>query len=200
MRVHFFEQYSDEYWAFRLGKLSASQSKKLVTSTGKLGTWQDYIYKTCAELETKYYEETTNTRAMQRGHELEPIARESFSLIHNLEVVEVGIVEADHTPLICSPDGMGENFGLEIKCVNAGAHLRYRTEGVLPTEHKCQVFTSLYICDEVDYWYFFSYHPDMRSFTFKQTRDCEDYQNYIAALQKYTPKFIDAMDKIKKGI
>lgn len=201
MIVHKIEQYSDEYWGLKLGKLSASKMKDVITSTGTLsGSRQKAIFKTLAELETGYYEETVKTKFMERGLALEDEALSTFTFITGLEVEKVGIVEAKHTPFICSPDALGKTFGVELKCPTAGVHLGYRHKAVLPTDYKPQVFTSLYICDEVEKWYFYSYHPDMKPFLYEVTRDNEEYKKYVDAIETHMPKIAQFIEEVKKGL
>jgi len=189
MQVHTMEQYSDEYWKAKLGKVSASGAVKIVSPTGKASaSCKDYLFKKLAELETGEREETALTYAMKRGLALEPEARKRFAFMTGLEVAEVGLVtNKKYDYMCCSPDGLDpkyRKFGVEIKCPMPGEQLRTRFENEIPTKYKPQVFFSLWLCTSIEKWYYFSYHPDMEPVLLSVDRENESYKKYISALVK----------------
>jgi len=204
MKVYEMEQYSEAYWAIKLGKLSASQMDKIVSPTGKnSSSLKDYVFKKIAELETGEREETFESYHMKRGLALEPEAKRRFSFITGLEVVDVGVVVNAKYPYLCaSPDGLDPNynkFGLEIKCPMPGELLKTRYEKVIPTKNKAQVYSSLWLCDDVERWYFMSYHPEMEPFITFIDRTDPDYITYATALEARLPVVKHLISDIKKN-
>jgi hypothetical protein len=196
------KQYSDEYWKMKLGKLSASNMCKIVSATGKASTsCKDYIFKQLSELETGYHEDEVSTYHMNRGLELEPKARETFTFITGLEVEEVGVItNSKYDFLCCSPDGIApdhKKFGLEVKCPSPGVHLKTRYEKKIPTTHWPQIFSSLWLCSDIECWYFMSYHPDMEPFLQRVDRKNPDYIAYVTALEKRLPEVVKFINDVK---
>ena len=204
MIVYDFEQYSPEYWAKKIGKPSAGSFDCIVTSTGQNSTsWKSYAYKLAGELETGKPAETHQSEWMTRGLEIEDEARGAFGLINDVDVYPAGLVFKDEAEsVLCSPDGFfkGEDgllHGLEIKCPSPGVHAQYRHERKLPTKYAHQVWGSLWICDEVESWFFFSYHPDMAPFQIEVTRQTLDYIAYAQKLDTAIPEFLEKLKGIK---
>jgi len=200
MITYHMEQYTDDYWKAKLGRLSASSMEKIISPTGRSSSQdKEYVFKQLAELETGYHEETANTAAMKRGLALEPAARESFTFLTGLPATEVGVVlSSKYEFMCCSPDILGETYGAELKCPSPGVHLKYRFDGVVPLKYRPQVYTSLWICDEVDEWYFMSHHPDMTDFYVSVNREDPNYITYVTALEKKLPEILEFIEKVKR--
>jgi predicted phage-related endonuclease len=135
-----FIQGSDEWFAARVGKITAS----------RLG---DIMRK------TRYGESTYKSKVRL---ELEPDARKLFEAITGKEVAEVG--SFDHPTIVntsASPDGLirGENAVLEIKSPTHPTHAKNLMQDGMPKNYVYQVQWQIACC-EADYAYFASYHPD----------------------------------------
>ena len=204
MIVKTFEQYSPKYWACKLGKISSSVFAKFVTSTGKKSaSWKQEAYKLAAEIEIGRREETYQNDAMAYGLKMEDEARHSFMFMSGIVVEEVGLVFPDEDELwCCSPDGLSidRKHGLEIKCPTPGVHASYIYENQIPTKYKPQVYGSLLICDELEDYNFFSYHPDMKPFRITVDRDNEEYKLYAAALEKYLPPAVKFIQEVTEKL
>jgi len=113
MKIHKMEQCSDEWFEIRKGKMTASNAQAIGANGKGLET---YIYSLLAEKYSNNKEIYTN-KDMERGVELEEQARMTYE-IENESVEQVGFIEQDEL-VGCSPDGLvGDDGGLEIKCVN----------------------------------------------------------------------------------
>lgn len=180
MRIDQHEQGSPEWLAARLGIPSASMFAKIVTTKGAWSTSADsYINQLVAERLTGEREEVFQSHHMIRGTELEPDARDLYSLMTDSEVTEVGFCLHDTLAAGCSPDGLiGEDGGLEIKCPAPSTHVEYLRGGVLPSKYKQQVMGCLWITGR-EWWDFMSYHPTMKPLIVRVERD----EEYIAALE-----------------
>ena len=110
---------SDEWFASRLGRPSASMFNKLITSAGKAssqadGYINDLIEERLKGVRVPIY---VNQHMEGRGTRLENEAREHYEFITEQEVTEYGFILDDSEEFGCSPDGfVGEDGGLEIKC------------------------------------------------------------------------------------
>jgi len=192
MRIDQNEQGSPEWLAARLGIPSASMFAKLVTTKGIWSASADaYINQLVAERLTGEREEVFQSHHMLRGTELEPDARDLYSLISDAEVTEVGFCLHDTLSAGCSPDGLiGEDGGLEIKCPAPSTHVEYLRGGVLPSKYKQQVMGCLWITGR-EWWDFVSYHPTMKPLIVRVERD----EEYIAALEKCVTKAVNLIDE-----
>lgn len=204
MDIHNMEQKSDEWFAIRKGRLTASQYDKVFNqktlSLNKINALK-HIDTMLGEL---YYKQDDMMRfkpswAMERGIRLEDEARIDFEIRENVKVDEVGFVTnesfGDH--IGCSPDGLiaGENGGVEIKCPLPATHIKYHREGVLPKEYRAQVHGSMAVCD-ADYWWFTSYCPDIKDFTLKVYRD--SYTEALAqTLRDFNSLFASRLSETK---
>lgn len=129
MIIHTMPQRSDEWWAVRCGKITASNFVTMANSKTKT-TLDTLCYKTAAEKITGVPIESPYTNdAMEAGVALEDTARQVYELATLVHVQQVGFVEfSEH--LGCSPDGLvGEDGGVEIKCPMPHTHLKYLTAG-----------------------------------------------------------------------
>lgn len=166
MKLFDFAQYSPEWWAVRRGVPTASEFSNILTpATGKLSKSADgYVYKLIGEkLSTEYPLTTMNpaTAAMERGTSLEANARSWYSLVHSVEVNEVGFALSDCERFGCSPDGIvGEDGGIEIKCPLPHTQVEWLLSGTLPDTYKPQVHGSLIITGR-QWWDFVSYCPGL---------------------------------------
>jgi len=192
MRIDQNEQGSFEWLAARLGIPSASMFAKIVTTKGAWSTSADtYINQLVAERLTGEREEVFQSHHMIRGTELEPDARDLYSLMTNSEVIEVGFCLHDTLAAGCSPGGLiGEDGGLEIKCPAPSTHVEYLRGGVLPSKYKQQVMGCLWITGR-EWWDFVSYHPTMKPLIVRVERD----EEYIAALETCVTKAVHLIEQ-----
>lgn len=120
-------QGSDEWFAARCGKVTASRIADVVakTKSGWGASRKNYAAQLLAERLTGSVAESYSNAAMQWGNDQEPQARRAYEFWRNAQVVEVGFV--DHPTIAkcgASPDGLvGEDGLVEIKCPNTATHL-----------------------------------------------------------------------------
>jgi len=168
------EQGSDEWLAARLGRPSASQFHKLITSTGKPSASADsYINTMIAERLLGKSEPFFVTEWMTRGNELEPEARQAYEFNTDTTVIETGFILDNSGEFGCSPDGLvGEDGGIELKCPAPHNHVAWSRKKVCPSKHYAQVQGCMWITGR-DWWDFMSYHPEMNPFIVRVERDEE---------------------------
>ena len=125
MKVINCQQYGDEWWAFRNGKPSASNAKKLITSTGAASkSASDYAsYLAGCIYANKDIDAWEGTKFTERGSDTEAEARSDYELLKDTEVTEIGSFTDDQERYIASPDGVCGNGLLEIKVLKPTNHI-----------------------------------------------------------------------------
>lgn len=120
-------QRSDEWYSARLGRVTASRIADLVakTKTGWGASRANYMAELIAERLTGVKAESYQSKAMERGVELEAEAIALYSFMHNVEVVPVGFVPHPVIEMAgASPDGLVGDDGLvEVKVPNTATHI-----------------------------------------------------------------------------
>ena len=172
LRILEAEQGTQEWLDARLGRPSASQFSKLITTSGKpSASADDYISEMIAERITGEREPIFVNEWMQRGTELEPEARATYEFMNGIDVEEVGFILDDSGEFGCSPDGLvNDDGGVEFKCPSPKNHIAWSRKGVCPSKHYAQVQGCLYITGR-EWWDFMSYHPEMKPFIVRVERD-----------------------------
>lgn len=142
------EQRGGQWFEARLGKPTASQFGEIVTPSGKEREGarpRRYALELLAERLTLEPTQHYMTAAMEAGIENEPRARAWYELETGRTVREVGFVLEDGGRWGCSPDGLMDARGLEIKCPQTAAFMEVAESGNLPEDHAAQVQASLWI-------------------------------------------------------
>lgn len=127
MTVHMMEQRSPEWYAHRLGRVTASRIADVMaqTKTGPGAARKNYLADLVAERLTGEARSGFSNAAMQWGEEQETAARAAYEFLHDASVAEVGFI--DHPSIAmagCSPDGLvGADGMVEIKCPNTATHI-----------------------------------------------------------------------------
>ena len=121
------EQRSPEWFAARLGKVTASRVADIlaVTKSGPSASRKNYMAELIAERLTGKPAQAFTSPAMQWGTDNEPLARSAYEFMTDATVQEVGFVDHPHiADFGASPDGLvGEDGLVEIKCPNTATHL-----------------------------------------------------------------------------
>ena len=168
---HYCEQRSDEWYALRIGRVTASNFSTAKSKPGSSGR-KTLMMKLLTERITGIPRENYSARWMEEGSELEPFAREYYENSRGVKVEKVGFVEIGD--IGASPDGLIEDDGgLEIKCPFPSTHISWYLSNVLPPEHKAQVQGNMWVCDR-NWWDFVSYSPLVKHrpmWVFREKRD-----------------------------
>jgi|PlaIllAssembly_1097288.scaffolds.fasta_scaffold00864_11 putative phage-type endonuclease len=159
------EQGSDEWFAMKLGKVSASRIADVVAKgkgNAPSATRANYAAQLMLERVTGQKQETYINAAMNWGVEQEPLARLAYSLHKGVEVEEVSFI--DHPFILrsgASPDGLvGTDGMLEIKCPNTATHIKWALAGEVPPEHALQLHWQM-ACTGRQWNDFVSFDPRM---------------------------------------
>ena len=147
-----------------------------------------------------------NQWAMNKGNELEPIARAHYELDTGLEMKAQLFEHYEHRFMRASFDGYNEQAkkGIEIKYQGKEVHL----SGVVPEKYMPQIQHQLYVsgCDSID---FISYNPDceIKMIVTNVKPDIEWLSNYILIALEFwnenviggaPPKLLDKDVKVVK--
>src|SRR5690554_767596 len=164
MRRCTMQQQSEAWFSARLGKVTASRVKDVVAKgRGKepSATRRNYMMQLLCERLTGQKEESFTSAAMQRGNELEPMARLAYELMQDCEVQEVGLIlhptiegfGASPDGVILLPSGKG---GLEIKCPNTAQHIAVLQSGKHDPQYEWQMLAQM-ACAELEWVDFVSF-------------------------------------------
>lgn len=152
-------QGSQEWLNVRLGKITGSRMKEL-TAKDNL----PLVYKLIAESVAQQSEEIYINSAMQRGTDLEPIARAEYEAFTGQKVDEIGFLQSSELDFLGhSPDGVILNAigvivkGIEIKCPSTHTHVKYIIQNRLPSEYKGQILNFFLVCPTIQEIDFISY-------------------------------------------
>lgn len=191
------EQKSEAWHEARCGRVTGTRFKSLVSGE-TTQTYKDLVTNMACEIITRKQEETYTSADMERGIELEPVARGLYSEITGIDVKEIGFISPDeNTPYAewvgISPDGVLPDMGLlEIKCPKARTHMEYIEADKLPTEYRYQVQGQLFVTG-LEYCDFMSYAEDMKPFIKRVYPDLELFKEFEKRLDKL---IIDVRNKL----
>lgn len=137
------EQRSPEWFAARLGKVTASRVADLMakTKTGPAASRTNYMAELICERLTGQQAERFSSSAMQWGTLKEPEARTAYEAVTGADVVETGLVDHPSIPMFAaSPDGLVGHDGLiEIKCPNTATHIETLLTETVPAKYMIQM-------------------------------------------------------------
>lgn len=137
------KQGTEEWFAARLGKASASRIADIVakTKTGYSASRENYAAELVAERLTGKRTEGFKSEAMQWGNDQEADARWLYEFMFDATVSQVGLVCHPHINMACaSPDGLiGTDGLLEIKCPNTATHIDTLKRGKVPGRYITQM-------------------------------------------------------------
>ncbi len=137
------EQGSIEWKLLKIGKVSASRMADLLakTKTGASASRAKYMAQLLCERMTGEPTEFFTSQAMQRGTEIEPVARAAYEAENFISVDQVAWVEHPTIPMAgCSPDGVvGEHGLIEIKCKEIHNHLDTILNDRIDPDHQAQM-------------------------------------------------------------
>ncbi|MCP4651176.1 MAG: YqaJ viral recombinase family protein [PVC group bacterium] len=188
------EQNSDEWYQARLGKPTASNFKKIVTSTGKRSSQRKkYLYELAGEIVTGEKANGYTNANMELGHEREDESRKMYEFINEVKVEQVGFCFFDKNKTFgCSPDGLvGEHGGFETKNAAPHVHLDRLENGWSESEHFQQVQGCLLVTGR-QWWDLVSYCRGFKPLIVRWERN----DAFIRLLRIEIELFIDELNNI----
>lgn len=194
------EQGSPEWLAARVGRVTASRMAHVIAQ-GRSGapsaTRAAYMGELAAEILTGVPVESFTNADMQRGTELEPLARAAYETQTRQMVDSVGLVlHSRNERWAASPDGIvGDDGLLELKCPKTHTHIAYLLAGKPPAEYLPQMAWQAACCGRrwVDFASFDPRMPEtLRLFVVRYTPPAD----YIAELETAAASFLFELDSM----
>ncbi len=197
------EQGSDDWFAARLGRVTASRVADVIakTKSGYAATRANYAAQLVAERLTGKVQESYTNTAMQWGTDQEPEARAAYEFLTGRSVTELGFAAHPTIDMSgASPDGLvGEDGLVEIKCPNTATHIETLLGGGVPGKYQAQMFWQM-ACTGRKWCDFVSYDPrlpeDMQVFIHRLQRDDTE----IARLEDEVKSFLFEVDQTVRAL
>lgn len=198
------KQGTHEWHQARLGVVTASKVSAIITPTGKPTSGQKrrrYAIELACQRLTKRPTDTPTTWAMQRGTDLEPLARVWYTLETGRGVREVGFCLSDDRTTGASPDGLvGDDGAIEIKCPGVATYAEIVASGEIPDDHLLQCHHVLYVTGRrwIDYVLFSDIEP-FRGWVKRIERDTVVCGKINAAVQEFNSEVDELVKAIIQG-
>lgn len=198
MIIHEVEQRSEEWYALRAGRPTASEFSKIVQSDGKPSkSASGYALTLAAEMFAgKPVDAWEGNAWTERGREMEEAALSLYSFAHGVTANPVGFITDDAKTMGCSPDGLiGDDGMVEVKCLKAENHVKailyFQKNGRCPTDYVQQTQGQILIaergwCDLV------FYHPELPLLVIRQRQIAD----VMEGLAKQIPLVLKERDDV----
>ena len=189
------EQNSEEWLRYRLGKVTGSKLKDIVTWKGtarKIGQ-----YELVAERLSIDPFDIDDPR--ERGHRLEQEGVLLFAseILGKKVKTDCGVWVSDEDPNMgISPDGeVGTTGAIEIKCLSSAKHLQAYFEQQIPSEYYEQSRQYFIINEKLKVLYFVFYDPRIPSMPLHHIevhrKDVKDEIEFLRGYEKDTLKWVN---------
>lgn len=199
MKIIECEQGSPEWFAARVGKVTASCMEKIITPTGKESTQADkYMNQIIAEIITGESAEAFNGNIhTDRGKEYEEEAVNYYAMLNGIDPKKIGFCVTDDDKLGCSPDRfVGEDGMLEIKTGLPHVLIESALNNKLEQEHRPQTQCGLFVTGRV--WVdTMLYNPKMKPIIIRAKRNNSFIVDMNTALTKFHAGMTDKIRKLK---
>ena len=198
------EQRSTEWFAARLGCVTASRVKDVMAS-GRGGapsaTRKNYMMELLCERLTGQQggADLSRNPAVQRGVELEPFACMAYEADKGVIVTETGLVMHPSIPRFgASPDGLvGEHGVLEIKCPNTATHIATMQSERHDPQYEWQMLAQM-ACTRRDWADFVSYDDRLpEPLQYVCYRFERDFKR-IREMESEINAFLEELDELEK--
>lgn len=190
------EQGSPEWFAQRIGKVTASRVADVIakTKTGYSTSRSNYMTELALERITGQRQESFTNAAMQWGTETEPLARAAYEAETGEIVDEVAMIEHPSIAMTgASPDGLiGADGLIEIKCPNSAAHMETLLNKKPAAKYITQMMWQM-ACTKRQWCDFVSFDPrfpqHLQLFTTRVMRD----DLMVKSLENEVSQFLDEL-------
>ena len=204
------EQGTQEWFDERLGRLTASKFYCIMTQpqaqrdreAGKLSrTAESYLIEKVTELLTGESRELKD-KALEWGKQYEEEARKMYELERMVTVKQVGFIPHKTIPIIgCSPDGLLEDRGLEIKCPHRSSNFtKYLYGADIPKSYYTQIQASMYITG-LNKWDFVVYNPRVKNEKFRlYVKTVDRDEDYIEKIDEQLSRVLIVYENMLKKV
>lgn len=189
-------QGSEEWFAARLGKVTASRVADVMakTKTGYGASRANYMAELICERLTGVTAERFTNAAMQWGTDQEPHAKSAYMFMTDSRIDDVGMVpHPSIQDMAASPDGLiGSEGQVEIKCPNTATHIETLLSGTIEGKYITQMQAQM-ACTLRQWCDFVSFDPrlpvDMQLFVKRVHRD----DKFIGAMEQEIVLFLSEL-------
>jgi len=190
-----------DWLSARYGNCSASRIADVMakTKSGYAASRDNYMMELLCQRLTGKAEESFTSAAMQRGTDLEPIARGCYEALEGVMVQECGfIMHPKIKHMGASPDGLvGDKGGLEIKCPNTKQHVEFLRTGKPDSRYQWQMCCQI-ACAGLDWVDFVSFDDRMpKELQYAKIRFMRDDAR-IAEMEAEVIEFLGELDALEK--
>jgi len=200
-----------EWFAARIGHLTGSRIADAIRkpkgkNTGELECRYNLRLELAVERVTNKPAEHYVSAWMERGLELEPLARAAYELRTERETQQVGFVM--HPVIVwagCSPDGLvGDEGMVEFKVPKPTTHAEYLIAECVPEIYQRQMLWQLACCPERGWNDFVSWCPDFPEpldlFICRLKRDDAKIREMETEAQKFLAEVEATVTQLKEGL
>jgi putative phage-type endonuclease len=196
------EQGTEEWFAIRCGKVTASRIADIIATTksGYSASRANYEAQLICEILTGKPAESFTNAAMAWGTETEPLARAQYELKTGNMVNQIGfVVHPKIEQAGASPDGLVDNDGLiEIKCPNTSTHLDTLLSQKVPSKYITQMTWQM-LCTGRKWCDFVSYDPRLPDNLQLFIQRIELDEEYGKKLESEVKEFLEEVnEKVEK--
>lgn len=197
------QQNTPEWLNLRLGKCTGSRVKDALQllRNGEPGAKRkNYLIELVTQRMTGFAVDHYVSDAMIWGSEQEKYARAAYEVVTGNDVDLVGMyVHPNIADFSSSPDGIiGADGLVEIKCPQSTTHVEWMFDGVVPEEHKLQLYAEM-ACSERQWVDFVSFDPRLLPRHRVLIKRLERDDVVIAAMEKGIKEFLfDVESAIKE--
>ena len=197
------EQGTEEWFAQRLGKVTASRVSDVMakTKSGAGAGRKNYMMELLCQRLTGQREEGFTSAAMLRGIELEPVARSAYEIATGDIVTEAGFVIHPEQPQTgASPDGyVGLGGLIEIKCPNTAQHIAVLQSGCADPKYVSQMQHQM-ACTKALYCDFVSFDDRLPEALQIVIVRVERDEAFIARMMSDINLFLQELDKLESDM
>jgi len=191
--IEMMEQRTDDWFAARLGKVTASRVADLMAKTkvGYAATRDNYMAQLVVERLTNTKADSFSSAAMQWGTDQEPFARAAYEAAQGVLVEEVGFVPHPRIEWAgASPDGLVGLFGMcEIKCPNTATMIDTLLTEKVPAKYFGQMQMQM-ACTDRAWCDYVVYDPRMPAKAQLFIKRVERDEVFIAEMEAEIIKFL----------
>lgn len=159
MTIHEVDQKSYEWHVLRRGYLTGSDAEDVIKYHAGRAIERQFALRL-----TEAYdgEEGYQSASMQRGNDLEPVARELFTEKTGIYLEEVGFVSHHNLPIGISPDGltMDNKTGFEVKCPGATEYQKMVLSDQILPAYTAQIAQYFAVIDTLEQLFWVAYRPE----------------------------------------
>lgn len=197
------DQNSPEWLAARRGIPTASQFATIMASGrggGESKTRRTYMLKLAGEVITGDPMDSFSNVHTERGHEMEPEARNFYAFKHDVEPELVGFIRNENGKGAygASPDSLvGANGLLEIKTKLPHLLLDVLLRGDFPADHKAQCQGQLWVAER-EWIDLTCYWPKMPTHIVRAYRDEEYIKQIAAAVDQFNDELAEIVARFQQ--